>query len=90
MSCVVWGLIKEECEAEVIEISHSFPGINDQPRLFLSVANEREGTWPWYDSVEFDDMDSFYKFAAFVRETEERIKNAEKDKWGFPILEERP
>lgn len=90
MSCVVWDLIKEECEAEVIEISHSFPGINDQPRLFLSIANEREGTGPWYDSVEFDDMDSFYKFAAFVRETEERIKNAEKDKRGFPILEERP
>ena len=90
MSCVVWDLIKEECEAEVIEVSLSFVGENDRSRLFLSIANEREGTWPWYDSVEFDDMESFYKFAAFVRETEERIKNAEKDKRGFPILEERP
>lgn len=54
--------------------------------MTLRLANGREGTRPWYSSIEFTSRAEWFRFVKLVNDMNKMVKRLPKDEWGFPIL----
>ena len=78
----------KECELSVWNRDESNCRALFRPEhtMTLTLANHREGTWPWYSDIEFESSKAWFQFVRLVNDMNRLVKKLPKDEWGFPIL----
>ena len=74
----VWDQTKSNCICP-FSAPHSMT-------LYIADGRDRK-PGPWFHSMEFESMEQWDLFVRLVRQTNRRIRKAEKDDYGFPVLE---
>ena len=76
------NLKMDECYVTVVGDTALTP-----KHISLELANTRQGTWPWCSDIAFDSRKEWFKFVKLVNRENKRIKQAPRDKDGFPIFD---
>lgn len=87
---IISRLVPKECGLSVLHQDESYRHMPCRPlhSMTLTLANHRDGTWPWYSGIEFESRKAWFQFVRLVNDTNKLVKRLPKDEWGFPILPE--
>ena len=87
---IISKLVPKECGLSVWNQDKSNCNMMFRPphTMTLTLANHREGTWPWYSGIEFTSRKAWFQFVKLVNDTNRLVKRLPKDEWGFPVIPE--